>query len=77
MQAERGAFACMLFVCGLTLPRPGGWAPSAPTHPASSRFRYPMVNSWVWGFRWPSFCAPATAVSWRSQMRRPRVMSDS
>jgi hypothetical protein len=31
-KAERGAFACMLFACGLTLPRRGGWAPSAPTH---------------------------------------------
>ena len=39
--------------------------------------RYPMVNSWVCGFRWPSFMAPTTVLSLRSQVVNPRVMSDS
>jgi len=36
-----------------------------------------MVNSVVCGLRWSSFLAPATALSLRFQMMRPRVMSDS
>jgi hypothetical protein len=36
-----------------------------------------IVNSCVCGFRWPSFLAPATALSLRFQTMRPRVMSDS
>ncbi len=49
------------------------------TRPPSRRrpLRYPMVNSWVCGFRWPSFMAPATVLSLRFQVVNPRVMSDS
>jgi hypothetical protein len=58
--------------------RCGRWVGrSRPTHLPNGSGIYPMVNSWVCGFRWPSFWAPATALSCRSQMIRPRVMSDS
>lgn len=35
-----------------------------------------MTNSWVWGLRWSSRRAPATARSLRFQTSSPRVMSD-
>jgi len=61
-----------------------GWRPmpgcaGAPAHPEglASGSGYRIVKSWVCGLRWPNFFAPATALSPRFQMIRPRRMSDS
>src|SRR6266511_3791056 len=50
----------------------GSWMPSSAVTTSQ-----PSVNSCVCGLRWPSLSAPPTAGSLRSQISKPRVMSDS
>jgi hypothetical protein len=57
--------------------RPRCLYPLLPGPQPPPRRRSGKEVSWVCGFRWPSFLAPATALSLRFQIVSPRVMSDS